>query len=345
MKIDDIYLAGIGAWLPETITTERAVRESWYDAAEREASGMESVAVAGALPAPEMAVRAARVALQRSGNVADDFGALLHSSSFHQGPDGWSAPHYILRQTLDRPITAVEVRLGCLGLLSGLELASFRLAADRDGKDAVLLTAADNYSTPLVDRWRASKMFLLADGGAAAVVSRRGGFARVAAIGSLSDPGMEELHRGGEELFPPGVTVGRGLNFEERTEYWRRQWAMGVAPPMRHFGECVADVVDRTLDEAGISLDKVARICHTGFALGSLQAMFLDPIGVELDRSIWEFTRHVGHAGAGDLFIGLEHLWTQGDVAPGEYVLLVGSAPGMEAGCAVLEILSPHGDS
>ncbi|MFG2006871.1 ketoacyl-ACP synthase III family protein [Spirillospora sp. NPDC048911] len=343
MRIDDVFLSGLGAWLPETVTTERAVRESWYDAADREASGMESVAVAGDLPAPEMAVRAAHIALQRSGHAADDFGALMHSSSFHQGPDGWSAPHYVLRHTLDRPISAVEVRLGCLGLLAGLELATFRLAAD-PAHDAVLLTAADNYSTPLVDRWRASKMFLLADGGAAAVVSRRGGFARVAAIGSLSNPGMEELHRGGEELFPPGVTVGRGLNFEERSEYWRKQWALGVAPPMGHFGECVSELAERTMDEAGISIDKVARVCHTGFAQGSLQAMFLDPLGVSLDRGIWEFTRRIGHAGAGDLFIGLERLWTEGAVAPGEYVLLIGSAPGMEAGCAVLEILNPYGD-
>lgn len=342
MKLEDTYLAGIGAWLPGTVTTEQAVRETWYDAADREASGMESVAVAGDLPAPEMAVRAARVALERSGHAAGDFGALLHSASFHQGPDGWSAPHYVLRHTLDRPVTAVEVRLGCLGMLAALQLAAFRLAADT-ANDAVLLTAADNYSTPLVDRWRASRLFLLADGGAAAVVSRRGGFARVAAIGSASSPRMEELHRGGEELFPPGVTVGRGLNFEDRSEYWRRQWALGAAPPMDNFGECVADLGEQTLDEAGISIDKVTRVCHTGFALGPLHGMFLDPLGIELDRSSWEFTRRVGHAGAGDLFVGLEHLWAHRAVDPGDYVLLIGSAPGMEAGCAVLEILSPYG--
>jgi 3-oxoacyl-[acyl-carrier-protein] synthase III len=341
MKIEDIYLAGLGTYLPAVVTTEYAVRQSWYDSCDREASGMESVMVAGGTPAPQMAVRAAEVALRRSGHESADFGALLHSDSHHQGPDGWSAPHYVLRNTLDTPITAVEVRQGCLGMLAGLEMAAHRLIADR-AKDAVLLTAGDNYSTPLVDRWRASKMFLLADGGAAAVVSRRGGFAALLAIGSVSNPRMEELHRGGEVLFPPGITIGRSLNFEERSQFWRRQWAQGIAPPMGHFGECVAEAAERTLAEAGISMDKVARVCHTGFAQGPLRDMFLDPLGIDLDRSIWDYTRRTGHAGASDLFIGLEQLWMHGDVAPGEHVLMVGSAPGMEAGCAVVQIITAY---
>ncbi|MBF8191541.1 ketoacyl-ACP synthase III family protein [Nonomuraea sp. K274] len=341
MRFDDVFLAGIGTYLPPTVSTEHAVEKSWYDPADRDASGMAAVMVAGELPAPEMAARAARVALARAGHAADDFGALLHSDSFHQGPDGWSAPHYVLRATLEQPITAIEIRQGCLGMIAGLEMAAHRLIADR-GKDAVLLTAADNFSTPLVDRWRASRMFLLADGAAATVVSRRGGFARVLAAGSVSDPSMEELHRGGEELFPPGVTVGRGLNFEERSDHWRRLWAQGIAPPMGNFGDCVAEVAERTLAEAGTSMEKIVKVCHTGFARGALGAMFLDPLGIDLDRSMWEFTRTVGHAGAGDLFIQLEHLWTGGALAAGEQVLLVGSAPGMEAGCAVIEITTPY---
>ncbi|MEU8041184.1 ketoacyl-ACP synthase III family protein [Streptosporangium sp. NPDC049078] len=344
MRVDDIYLAGVGTYLPPVVTTEHAVGRSWYDRADREASGMEAVMVAGETPAPEMAARAAQVALRRSGHGPDDFGALLHSDSYHQGPDGWSAPHYVLRRTLDRPITALEIRQGCLGMIASLEMAAHRLIADRgrDRKDAVLLTAGDNFSAPGVDRWRASRMFLLADGGAAAVVSRRGGFARVLAFGTVSNPGMEELHRGGEVIFPPGVTIGRSLNFEERSDYWRRQWAAGIAPPMGHFGECVAEAADRALEEAGISMEKVTRVCHTAFARNSLEAMFLDPLEIDADRGLWDFTRRIGHAGAADPFIGLEHLWTSGQVVPGDHVLLIGSAPGMEAGCVVLEIIAPY---
>ena len=55
-------------------------------------------------------------------------------------------------------------------------------------------------------------------------------------------------------------------------------------------------------------------------------------------RSTWELSRTIGHTGVADLFIGLEHLWTTGQVTPGDHVMLIGAATGMEAGCAVVEI-------
>jgi 3-oxoacyl-[acyl-carrier-protein] synthase III len=338
MKVDNVYLAGLGTCLPESVTTEHAVKEGWYAAADREASGMESVIVGGSMPAPDMAVTAARSALKESGLPTSGFGALFHSDTHHQGPDGWSSPHYVLRNTLDQPITAMEIRQGCLGMLASLELAAHRLA-NPGSPDAVMLTTGDNFSTPMVDRWNASKLFLLADGGAAAVVSRRDGFARVLAIGSISNSSMEELHRGGEVLFPPGVTIGRSLNFEERSQYWREQWAQGIAPPMGHFGECVADTAERTLEEAGLTMDQISRVCHVGFAQGPLHAIFLDPLGIDPERGVWECTRRIGHTGAADLFVGLDYLRTSGQVGRGDHVMLIGAATGMEAGCAVLEIL------
>jgi 3-oxoacyl-[acyl-carrier-protein] synthase III len=337
MKVHSAYLAGIGSYIPDLVTTEQAVKEGWYAAAERESSGMESVAVAGPHPAPDMAVQAARTALRRSGRSPDDFGALVHSDTYHQGPDGWSAPHYVLRNSLDRPVTALEVRLGCLGMLASLEVAIRRLA-DQETPDSVLLTTADNFSTPLVDRWRASALFLLADAGSSAVVSRRGGFARVLAIGSASSPQMEELHRSGEALFPPPVTVGRSLNFEERARHWRRQWAQGVTPPMAHFGMTIARVAEQTLAESGVPLAAIRRVCHVGFGRGPLLAMFFEPLGLELEQGAWEYTRRIGHTGAADLFVALEHLWLTGQVVPGDHVLMIAAATGMEAGCAVLEI-------
>ncbi|MEU1849627.1 ketoacyl-ACP synthase III family protein [Streptomyces sp. NPDC019990] len=336
----DIWLAGVGSWLPDAVSTEQAVAHGWYGAADRDASGIRAVRVAGEVPAPDMAVRAARAALRRSaasGLTPDDFGALLHCATYHQGPDGWSAPHYVLRHTLDRPISAAQIGPGCLGMIAALELAAHRLAAD-PSRDAVLVTSGDNFSVPVVDRWNSSKLFLLADGGAAAVVSRRGGFARLVSIGSASAPALEEMHRAGEQLFPPGITVGRSLNFEERSAHLRQQWEQGTAAPSVHFGEVVADTVDRVLAEAGTSLGKVARVCHTGYAQGALHSIYLAPLDIEPSLGTWEFSRDIGHVGAADPFIALEHLWTRGEVTPGDHVLLLAAGPGMEVACAVVEI-------
>ncbi|WP_133912204.1 ketoacyl-ACP synthase III family protein [Streptomyces sp. NBC_00582] len=337
----DVHLTGLASWLPEPVTTQEAVDRGWYAFADREGSGMRAVRVAGEVPAPEMAVRAGRTALRRAaashGLTADDYGALLHAATYHQGPDGWSAPHYVLRHTLDRPLTATQIGPGCLGMLAALELAAHRLAAD-PSRDAVLITSADNFSAPVVDRWNSSRLFLLADGAAAAVVSRRGGFARLLAIGSASAPALEELHRAGEQLFPPGITVGRSLNFEDRAAHLRRQWEQGTAAPAVHFGDVVADTVDRVLEEAGSGLEKVARICHTGYARGALHSIYLAPLDIEPALGTWEFTRDIGHVGAADPFLGLEHLWSRGEVGPGDQVVLLAAGPGMEVACAVVEI-------
>lgn len=342
MRTEDLYLAGIGHYLPELVTTEHAVAEGWYDEVDRRASGMLSVAVAGPVPAPDMAITAAEVALARSGHSPDDIGILLHCCTHHQGPDGWSAAHYVLHQTVNRPIPAVEIRQGCLGMQAAAEVAANRLIANPT-HDAALITTGDNFSVPLVDRWRASKLFLLADAGSAVVVSRRDGFARLLALGSLSDSTMEILHRTGEELFPPGVTIGRGLNFQVRSQRVLEQWATGANPPIRNFSALVGEIVERTLKEAGLMLEQVARVCHVGFGRLGLDAMFLDPLGIDGDRGIWDYTRTIGHTGAADMFLGLEHLWSTGQVTPGDRVVLIGASTGMEAGCAVVEIVRPFG--
>ncbi|WP_367127394.1 ketoacyl-ACP synthase III family protein [Saccharothrix sp. HUAS TT1] len=337
MKLDDIYLAGIGTYLPERVTTAEAVERGWYDAGEREAGGIISVAVGGEVPAPDMAVHAAREALKRSGHADEDISLLLHSIVHHQGPDGWSAPHYILRNTVGGSAPALEIRHGCLGVISSVELAACTLLAD-PGRTAALLTAADNFSTPLVDRWTSGRVFVMADAGSAAVVSKRGGFARLLAVGSRSDSSMEELHRGGERLFPPGITVGTSLNLGDRTDYWRARWEEGVPPPLSHAGDIVVDVVGRTLEEAGITAADVTKVVVPGLCWSLLKSGFLDPLGIDVADSTWEFNRRLGHAGGTDLVAGLEHLLHEDEVGEGDHVLLVSKTSGIEAGAAVLRV-------
>ncbi|MEU0102454.1 ketoacyl-ACP synthase III family protein [Streptomyces sp. NPDC006267] len=337
MRTENLYLAGIGSHLPPLYPAERAVAEGLYEEAARESSGMRSAAVSESTPAPDMAIEAARTALAGSGHTPDDFGILLHSYTYHQGPDGWSAGHYVLNNTLDRPIPAVEIKQGCLGMLASVEAAANRLIANPT-HEAALITTGDNYSTPGVQRWQASGLFVLADAGSAVVLSRRSGFARLLAVGSLSDSSMEILHRAGEDLFPPGVTRGRGLNFSERAEKVREQWAAGQAPPIKNFGDRVAEIAERTLKEAGLTLDQISRVCHVGFARPALEAMFLLPLDVPDEKNVWDYVSTIGHTGAADLFLGLEHLWRGGEVGPGDNVLLIGASTGMEAGAAVVTI-------
>ncbi|MFX0577738.1 ketoacyl-ACP synthase III family protein [Nocardia nepalensis] len=263
--------------------------------------------------------------------------AVLHTNVHPQGPDGWSAQHYVNRRTVNRPVTSVEIRNGCIGFFSAVHLGVCFLLADV-GRRAVLVTAADNFGTPAVDRWSASRLFVLADGGGAVVLSKGGGFARLLSIDSVSDPEQEYRHRGGERLFPPGITAGRTLNFTERLDYCDRE-ALAGGPAFDGLGTVLLDTVERALKDAGVTLDDIARVVHDGFTHDAIHAIFLGPLGIEEERGIWEYTRRMGHAGPVDQIRGLEYLWRSGEVGIGDHVLLLSDAPGMEASCAVVEIL------
>ena len=264
----------------------------------------------------------------------------MFCTSVHpQGPDGWSAPHYINRHTIDQPVTSLEIRNGCVGFFSTLHLAACYLTAS-PGRTAALLTAADNFGTPAVDRWNASQLFALADGGGALILSTTHGFARLLAITATSSPHLEEHHRAGEPLFPPGITTGATLNFTERMAYGQRLAEQGALRPMADFGSLLVDTVERALKEADVSIGEIAAVIHDGFHHDTLRVIFLDPLDIPDERGIWEFTCRAGHAGPLDALRGLDHAWREGRVQAGDRVLLLSGSPGMEAACAVLEITS-----
>ncbi|MFD7561066.1 MULTISPECIES: ketoacyl-ACP synthase III family protein [unclassified Streptomyces] len=338
MKVDNVYLAGIGSWIPDRVGVDEAIADGRYDETLRASSGMISVAVAGDVPAPDMAIAAARDALKRSGHEPDEIAALIHTPVFHQGPDIWSAPHYILHNTVDRPVPAMELRQGCLGMITSLRFAANMLTADPAAGPAVLVTAGDNFSTPGLDRWRVSSNYVLGDAGSAVVLSRRQGFAKLLSVASVSIPEAEVLHRGADPLFPPSITLGHPLDLEARTDHIRAQWAQGVAPPVFHLGDIVNETVSAALADAGRTLDDITRVAHSAVAFDQIKNGFLDPLGIEESRGTWEFNRRVGHSGGTDQIVGLEHLLASGALRPGDHVLLLAAAVGMEVGCAVLEI-------
>ncbi|WP_405922675.1 ketoacyl-ACP synthase III family protein [Streptomyces sp. NBC_00035] len=337
MKVNGIHIAGIGTADVASVETDEAVANGWYEAAERERSGLLAVTVAGQTPAPDLAVEAARQALNGCGHDATDFAALFHTNVHPQGPDGWSAQHYINRNTINQPVPSIEIRNGCAGFFSALHLAVCFLSTTPDST-AALLTSADNFGTPAVDRWRASKLFVLADGGGAMVLSKRRGFARLLAVGAASNPELEERHRSGERLFPPGLTVGAGLNFQERTEHFQRRAAAGLVTLAGDFGATLIDTVEETLKDAGVTTGDIATVIHDGYARDAVNVMYLEPLGFEEEYGIWEFTRRSGHAGPLDQIRGLAYAWQSGRAGVGDKVLMVSDAPGMEAACAVLEI-------
>jgi 3-oxoacyl-[acyl-carrier-protein] synthase-3 len=337
LKVTDVYLSGLGVFQPPTVDAGQAARRGEYDAGAYLENRFTSVCVAGDISPPEMAVRAARQALSRAAADPARIGMVLHATFFLQGPEGWHSPAYIQKQIVGTAAPAFEVRMGCNGLAAALELAVPRLgvmAAD----EMVLLTAADNYGSPLVDRWNAVPGFINGDAGSALLLGRQGGFARLRSVGVAAMPELEQLHRGGEPLWPPPVpTPESKISMRSRALYFRDQ-VMPLAEATEVQNQAQLEVIDRTLSEADRKLDDMTRVIYTNVSGYIMDQFLLEPLGITMDRTTWQFGRGIGHTGGSDYLLSLNHLLVTGQLAAGDHVLLAGGGPA-SVSSAVVEIL------
>lgn len=335
MRFDDLYLAGIGSHLPAETAVDVAVDRGDYDEDEQEDSGQQGVTIAGPDESPpEMAARAARTALDRSGHQPSDISLLLYAVSTHQGLEGWNAGSYLQNEVLAGAGVSFEIGQQSNGAVASVELAAAYLGA-ADERQAAVVVSADRFAPPWWDRWRAGWGLVFADGASAAVLSRREGFARVAAAVTVSDAGLEAMHRGTMPFIPadkehyPIDFRGRSLDFARHGD---------LAEVSRRTADGVRRAVAGAVEEAGLDLADAAHVVVPGFGRTLLRRECLDPLGVAIERTTWGWSSHVGHLGAADQFAALAHLSEAGRLAPGDRVVVIGVGGGFNWTCLVLEI-------
>ncbi|MBP0456398.1 ketoacyl-ACP synthase III family protein [Streptomyces montanisoli] len=336
-----MLISGLGSFLPERVPIGWAVERDLIDRTAAEEYGITSVTVAGETPAPELAVRACRQALERAGRQGESLSLLLYVSVWYQGPHGWCPQYYVQRHTGASRATAAEVRQGCMGMFSALELAASHLMAAPD-HEAALITSGDNFTSPLLERWRFSPHFVMGDAGSAVVLSRREGFARLKSINAVTLPEYETMHRGPEPLYPPGATLPGKLDFGNSKDRWLGGPHRDPLGPLKLVA-AQDELVERTLDEAGITMDDISRVAYANGSRERVEDRAMVPLGLPMSYSTWEQGRTVGHIGASDQVVALEQLLESGSLQRGDHFLMLGVGPGLNIACAVIEILeNPH---
>lgn len=336
MPAVDLYVRSTSVRLPGTLKVADAVEAGDCPPRVANAAGMESVAVSADESAAEMAVAAAAIALRRAGSGPGDIDLLLHADTYHQGQDLWPVASYIQRETVGNSCQAVEIRQMSNGGLAAMDLAAAYLRAGHGTGDA-LLTSADRFCAPGIDRWRTDPGTPYADGAAALVLSRRGGFASVRALALHADPELEPLHRGDEPFGRAPFSHGMPVDFARSKKAFISRVGMSAVVGRAHEGQQTA--VKRALSEAGLDLADADWVVLPHFGRRRLESIYYGPFGIDPDRTPWEWSRTVGHLGAGDQFAGLDHLMVSGRASPGDIVVLVSVGAGYSWGCAVLEIL------
>ncbi|MGW7413527.1 ketoacyl-ACP synthase III family protein [Streptomyces sp. NPDC054863] len=356
MRTPGIFIKGLGVFLPDTVAVEDAVEQGRYPAFEVELHELAGAAVAGETPAPEMALHAAQEAYKRAGHRPEDTDLLLYADSWHQGPDGWQPQYYLQRHLVGNDVLAVEVRQGCNGMFGALELGAGYLrgrtagasgarngAAVGERAATALLVASDNFGTPMMDRWRMGPGYVAGDAASSVLLTTEPSFAQLLSVGSVAVSEAEQMHRGTEPLFPPGPTIGAPLDFQARNADYKKAAladGTGTGALVKVHGMTL-HLVERTLDEAGLTLDDVTRVAYMNYSREIVEQRCMAALGLPMEKSTWEFGRTVGHLGASDQIISLDHLLKSGELAPGDHLLMLGVGPGVTLSSAVVRILHP----
>ena len=336
MRCERVYIASTATWLPPSMSAQDAIAAGAADEAMVEATGQVAVAVADTESAPEMAALAGAEALARSGLEPADIALLLHAGVFYSGHDMWAPASFVQRAAVGADCLAMEVRQASNGGMACLEFAVAYLRADPD-RVAALLTTGDKFCLPRFDRWRSDPGTVYADGGTAVVVSARPGFARLLSLVSVSASELEGMARGTDPFADEPFQYRSQVDVEECKRGFLSQ--VGLPYMIARLSAGQLAVVTRALDDAEVKLDDIAGFALPHHGRRRLDAGYLRPFGIDVERTTWPWSRGVGHLGAGDPFAGLEHLAASGAVAPGQLCLLTSVGAGFTWSAAVVEIL------
>ncbi|MFI1869661.1 ketoacyl-ACP synthase III family protein [Streptomyces jumonjinensis] len=335
MRWEGVYVAGTGVWLGGPESARAAMESGRYDAEQYAADEIVSVSVADeSMAPPDMAVHAATTALKRSGLDGSEVDLLIHSGIWFQGVEMWPAASYVAGHALGRGVPAIGLDQECNGGLGALELAA-RQVSGRPGAGAAMVTTGDRFGAPLVERWSSEPGFVYGDGGAALLLSGRGGFARLVSTATGADNSLEAVVRG------PGLRPlpsAEPLDLLGRVGHYMRSLG-SVREATERVAAVVTSVVDTVLADAGVTRGEIDRVVALASGRGRLEWQLPQLLGIPVERSTWDFARRVGHLGAGDQIAGFNDLLERGELGAGDRVLFVGGGSGFSCTCAVVEMV------
>jgi predicted NBD/HSP70 family sugar kinase len=99
-----------------------------------------------------------------------------------------------------------------------------------------------------------------------------------------------------------------------------------------------ADLFDQYARNLAIGIADIAWICAPHYGRHLVHTQILQPLGITEDKTLTAFGLELGHLGASDQVVALEHLLVTGAAHIGAHVLLLGAGVGMTWTAAVLRI-------
>ncbi|MFH9134323.1 3-oxoacyl-ACP synthase III family protein [Streptomyces sp. NPDC017524] len=271
----------------------------------------------------DLAVAAARAALEQAGISASELGLIVVATSTPDSPQPATACVVADELGAGNGTAAFDVNSVCSGFTFALTIADQMLAGA--SADYALVIGADVYSRILSPTDR--RTIVLFGDGAGAVVLGPGGRQRLISTRLASFASARELIGvpGGGSRMPATEQVLRdGMHYFSMNGRGVAEFVEGeVVPHIQEF-----------LKDNGVSQDDIAHfVPHQ--ANGRLLESMSERLGIPSARMATTVTRY-GNTGAASVPITLDQLARSGAVAPGDLTLLAAFGGGMSMGLTLL---------
>lgn len=325
--LNDLRISGVGVYLPPKQKASEAIEIGIYDEKSYLVDGIDAVGVEQVLMPADMAAIAACNAISMAGVTPTQVSYLMHSYLECQGPDFWDAAPRVALKSIGRHVPALDVRQSCNGAMG-----SMWLAATRGEENATIITTADRFERPYINRWRGDQS-IFGDGAAAAVIEQGHGFARIDSIITVAENLLE-----GECFSYPGEDLDKFINFEKRREYF---YSKGV-DMFKHYNilqNMMQECINASLVEAEVELSEIRWFLPVISTKTRMKIQLEQFMSTDLQHSSWNFGRLTGHMGAGDQLAGLWWLLNENLVQVGDRIMMIGGGTGFTLTIAILTLL------
>jgi len=322
-----VTISGLGTCLPDRVVTNDDLTaalntsDQWI----RQRTGIGARRVADPeVAASDLAVPAARQALQRAGVGPEAVGLVLVASISHDQP----LPSTASRVAYELGATqagACDLSAGCAGFVYGLALAAAAVAAGLH--EHVLIVGAE-ITTRILDWQDRRTAVLFGDAAGAAVVSPAHGAGRILGFDLANEGSGAELltiPAGGSRLPASEQTVAAGLHYLKMKGSEVYRFGTRLVPDS---ARRVLAAHGRTVDELDLFVPHQANLRIIEGAVAKL--------GIAPDKVYTNLERY-GNTSCASIPLCLSEARDEGRLRDGDLVLLMGFGAGLTWGSCLLE--------
>lgn len=336
----NLYISNVAYHIDGVELAETATADNKYPLDEWRRTGQVSAAVSPSSRfRTDLALLAAEKCLQERPKM-DNLLVSFHCVAFESGIRVWSSASYINNALSLTPTIAAEINAASNGALVAMDLASAYLTNATEHAQA-LITTADVWRLPSIDRWQTDKGLVFGDTGTALVLSTWPGSFRLVALSSRTDPRWEALHRGDpSQLREVNVPEEREPDVAIDLRSRAREFLSSGASrdEFLHANSVgITAVFQECLHRSRLSKKEIAWFVLPFFGINLTQAQCAKALDIDLDQTTASFGLTLGHTGAGDQIAGLRHLVDSDRLRAGDHIALIGVGAGFTWSAAVVQ--------